>query len=114
MHVVANKMGFNVVTGFCDHFEPPLIHVFNKSEFQLESTPRYYAMIKHRRNVILVGDSRGDLQMSKGVRHDLCLNIGFLNHDVEALVGQYVEVFDIVLTGDQTFNWVNRIMDELQ
>ncbi|RUP47804.1 pyrimidine 5'-nucleotidase-domain-containing protein [Jimgerdemannia flammicorona] len=114
MHVVANKMGFNPTTGFCDHFEDPLIHVFNKSEFQLESTPRYYSMIEHRRNVILVGDSKGDLQMSKGVRHDLCLNIGFLNHDVEALVEQYKEVFDVVLVGDQTFSWVNRVLEEVR
>jgi len=51
--------------------------------------------------------------MSKGVRHDLCLNIGFLNHDVEELVGQYAEAFDIVLTGDQTFAWVNSFVEEL-
>ncbi|KAI9299794.1 pyrimidine 5'-nucleotidase [Cunninghamella echinulata] len=98
MHIVSNMMVFNK-DDICTGFNDPLIHVFNKSEFQLESTP-YYSLIQHRTNVILVGDSLGDLQMSQGIQHDLCLNIGFLNHDIEFLEPRYLQAFDIVIEGD--------------
>ncbi|KAF7722423.1 5'-nucleotidase, cytosolic III [Apophysomyces ossiformis] len=98
MHIVSNMMQFDE-EGRCYDFAEPLIHVFNKSEFQLETTP-YYKQIEHRKNVILVGDSLGDLQMSQGIKHDLCLNIGFLNHDIEALEPKYTKAFDIVIVGD--------------
>ena len=35
--------------------------------------------IKNRRNVIVLGDSLGDVRMSRGVSHDVVLNIGYLN-----------------------------------
>ncbi|KAI9490106.1 pyrimidine 5'-nucleotidase [Zychaea mexicana] len=109
MHIVSNMMKFDE-QGVCVDFEEPLIHVFNKSEFQLENTP-YYKTIKDRANVILIGDSEGDLQMSQGVKHNLCLNIGFCNHDCEALEPKYTEKFDIVIMGDADFNPVIDILE---
>ncbi|KAG0743448.1 hypothetical protein G6F33_006887 [Rhizopus arrhizus] len=98
MHIVSNMMVFDEQE-ICVDFKEPLIHVFNKSEFQLETSP-YHALIENRRNVILMGDSLGDLQMSQGVDHDICLTIGFLNHDISALEPKYLEAFDIVIVGD--------------
>lgn len=98
MHIVSNMMVFNEQEEIVA-FKDPLIHVFNKSEFQLETSP-YHKLIEERTNVILMGDSLGDLQMSQGVKHDLCLNIGFLNHDVSTLESAYVNAFDVVIEGD--------------
>ncbi|KAI8067597.1 pyrimidine 5'-nucleotidase [Gongronella butleri] len=111
MHIVSNRMKFND-QGVCDGFNDPLIHVFNKSEFQLETTP-YFPLIKDRGNVILVGDSLGDLQMSQGVKHDLCLNIGFLNHDIEHLEPRYLQAFDIVIEGDANMNPILEILQHI-
>ncbi|KAI8379119.1 pyrimidine 5'-nucleotidase-domain-containing protein [Radiomyces spectabilis] len=111
MHIVSNLMKFND-QGYCDGFEDPLIHVFNKSEFQLESTP-YYSTIKDRKNVILMGDSIGDLQMSQGVKHDICLNVGFLNHDIEALTPRYLDAFDIVILGDANMNPIIDLLNHV-
>ncbi|KAI9012569.1 pyrimidine 5'-nucleotidase [Phycomyces nitens] len=111
MHIVSNMMEFNS-EDVCVGFREPLIHVFNKSEFQLETTD-YYTQIENRQNVILVGDSLGDLQMSKGVRHEMCLNIGFLNHDIEALEPKYTEMFDIVIVGDANMLPIQSIIDSL-
>ncbi|KAI7866752.1 pyrimidine 5'-nucleotidase-domain-containing protein [Spinellus fusiger] len=105
MFIVSNAMDIDA-EGRCVGFKDPLIHVFNKSEFQLESTS-HYASIQKRRNVVLIGDSLGDLQMGEGVSHDLCLSIGFLNHDIKVLEPAYVEKFDIVIVGDANMSPVH-------
>ncbi|KAI9245748.1 pyrimidine 5'-nucleotidase-domain-containing protein [Sporodiniella umbellata] len=108
MHIVSNGMVFK--DNVCVDFKAPLIHVFNKSEFQLETSP-YYAQIQHRANVILMGDSLGDLQMSQGVAHSACLTIGFLNHDIATLGSKYTDAFDIVIVGDANMDPVYEILD---
>lgn len=112
MHIVSNMMHFDE-QGYCDSFLDPLIHVFNKSEFQLETTP-YFESIESRANVILMGDSLGDLKMSKGVKHDLCLNIGFCNHDWDTTEDLYTEAFDIVIMRDANFAPVVDILEALK
>ncbi|CAO3670016.1 unnamed protein product [Rhizopus stolonifer] len=111
MHIVSNLMVFE--NDVCVDFKEPLIHVFNKSEFQLETSP-YHALIQKRSNVILMGDSMGDLQMSQGVEHSICLNIGFLNHDLATLEPKYAEAFDIVIVGDANMDPVIEILNSIQ
>ncbi|KAF0362328.1 5-nucleotidase, cytosolic III [Gigaspora margarita] len=110
MHIVSNQMGFNPETGICDHFKVPLIHIFNKSEIMLKDSP-YYKTIENRRNVILLGDSIGDIHMADGIQHEICLTIGFLNHDVEDYIDTYLETFDIVVVNDGPMDIVNHILD---
>ncbi|GAA5810364.1 hypothetical protein MFLAVUS_003785 [Mucor flavus] len=112
MHIVSNMMVFDD-NDVCVDFKEPLIHVFNKSEFQLETSP-YYKMIEERGNVILMGDSLGDLQMSKGVKHDLCFNIGFLNHDIKSLEPSYFNAFDLVIEGDANMNPVIELLKHIE
>lgn len=112
MHIVSNKMGWNA-DGVCDHFEEPLIHVFNKSEFCLEKTA-YYDSIQDRPNVILVGDSVGDVLMSQGLQHDICLNVGFLNHDIDTLSEKYSQLYDIVIVGDSSIAPLLTVLEKLQ
>ncbi|KAL9538544.1 hypothetical protein MBANPS3_010856 [Mucor bainieri] len=112
MHIVSNMMVFDD-QGICVDFKEPLIHVFNKSEFQLETSP-YHKLIEERANVILMGDSLGDLQMSQGVQHDLCFNIGFLNHDIKALEPAYTDAFDLVIEGDANMAPVIEILKSIE
>jgi len=112
MHIVSNKMGWNA-DNVCDHFEEPLIHVFNKSEFCLEDTA-YYDTIQHRPNVVLIGDSVGDVLMSQGLKHDTCLNIGFLNHDIDTLYEKYSHLYDIIIVGDSSIAPILNILNKLQ
>ncbi|KAI8051412.1 pyrimidine 5'-nucleotidase [Gilbertella persicaria] len=109
MHIVSNMMVFDE-NDICVDFKEPLIHVFNKSEFQLETSP-YHKLIEKRGNVVLMGDSLGDLQMSQGVAHELCLNIGFLNHDIKALESAYMDAFDVVIEGDANMKPVIEILN---
>lgn len=112
MHIVSNMMVFDD-QDICVDFKEPLIHVFNKSEFQLETSP-YHKLIEERANVILMGDSLGDLQMSQGVQHDLCFNIGFLNHDIKVLEPAYTEAFDLVIEGDANMAPVLEILKSIE
>ena len=66
-----------------------------------------------RKNVILLGDSIGDLKMGEGVKHQSQLTIGFLNHDIENLKELYMNSFDIVITNDESFEFVNMLLNQL-
>jgi 5'-nucleotidase len=112
MHIVSNMMEINEKEEIVD-FKEPLIHVFNKSEFQLETSP-YHKLIEERGNVILMGDSLGDLQMSQGVKHDLCFNIGFLNHDIKTLEQAYTDSFDLVIEGDANMEPVIELLNTIE
>ncbi|CAG8574625.1 2475_t:CDS:2, partial [Diversispora eburnea] len=98
-------------TGIFDHFKEPLIHTFNKSEVMIKDS-LYYNTVKNRGNIILIGDSIGDLQMASGISHDICLSIGFYNKN-DNFFDKYQEMFDIVVTDDGPMNVINYIMDAI-
>ena len=53
-----------------------------------------------RRNVIVLGDSLGDVHMAAGVKDpSVVLTIGFLNHKIESSLETYKKHFDIVGAG---------------
>lgn len=61
-----------------------------------------------------MGDSLGDLKMSHGMAHDVCLTVGFLNHDTDALLPQYQAAYDIVLLDDASMQWVGALLKGMQ
>ncbi len=84
--------------------------MFNKNEASVAQT-KHYDAIRDRRNVILLGDSLGDLRMADGLKHDVSLTIGFLNHDVDAWLPKYLDAFDIVLTNDVAMDVIVDLLD---
>ncbi len=88
------------------------IHTFNKSEVEVKKTP-YYNEIKQRKNVLLLGDSLGDLGMTEGIEHDGIIRVGFLNENKEELLSKYMEAFDVVITDDGGMGYVNRMVGEI-
>lgn len=92
----------------------PIIHCMNKDEAILERIPEVYQAIKNRRNVILLGDSIGDLEMIKGFNYLNLLRIGFLNFDYDKSKEDYERNFDVVLEGDGDFNFVNTLIRDLE
>lgn len=60
-----------------------------------------------------MGDSTGDPHMADAFEADHQLNIvkvGFLNYREEELLPKYLELYDIVLTGDASMDIVNSIV----
>lgn len=63
-------------------FKGELIHIYNKREGALLNTEHFQEMVA-RPNVLLLGDSLGDLTMADGVQDlENVLKIGFLNDKV--------------------------------
>jgi len=60
------------------------IHTFNKNATLLKDS-QFYSQIKNRKNIILLGDSLGDVEMVKGFNYNHLLKIGFLNSNVEKI-----------------------------
>jgi len=61
-------------------FKEPLIHTYNKNESVIPQNCQYFGELAHRNNVILLGDSIGDVSMAQGVhKPGNILKIGFLN-----------------------------------
>ena len=112
MHMISNKMIFNS-DGICTGFKEPLIHVFNKNEASVVQTS-HFSSIKDRRNVILLGDSLGDLRMADGLSHDVSITIGFLNHDAEEWIDKYLEAYDIVVLNDSPMQIVCDLFEEVK
>eukprot|EP00123_Amoebidium_parasiticum_P013910 comp22220_c0_seq2/m.32730 comp22220_c0_seq2/g.32730 ORF comp22220_c0_seq2/g.32730 comp22220_c0_seq2/m.32730 type:complete len:342 (-) comp22220_c0_seq2:891-1916(-) len=111
VHLVSNFMTFDDA-GRIKGFKGKNIHVLNKCETSISGT-RYADDVRARHNVILMGDSLGDLQMSKGVHHENILRIGFLNDKIEERLDAYAEAFDIVILNDGNLDLVNRFIDDV-
>ena len=108
---VTNKFEWDD-NGKAIRMKEPVIHSMNKDETVLKDLPDY-DRIKNRKNVLLFGDSLGDLGMVEGFNYDNLLSVGFLNGDADKLKSIYEEKFDVVLIGDGDFSYVNNLMNEL-
>lgn len=87
IHVIANLMEFDDDKQLVG-FKEPLIHTFNKNESVIPANCQYFEELANRSNVILLGDSIGDITMAQGVhKPGAVLKIGFLNEMVNFLVG---------------------------
>ncbi|XP_069469335.1 cytosolic 5'-nucleotidase 3A isoform X2 [Ambystoma mexicanum] len=110
--VVSNFMDFDD-NGVIKGFKGELIHVYNKHDGALKSTD-YFKQLKDNSNIILLGDSLGDLSMADGVPNvESILKIGFLNDKVEELLEKYMDSYDIVLVKDETLDVANSILQKI-
>lgn len=90
----------------------PIIHSYNKDETLIQDFP-FFSKIKNRRNVILLGDSFGDVGMVEGFEHDNLLKIGFLNEKVEENMSGFKDIYDVIILGDDSFDYINSLFKEL-
>lgn len=112
VNIISNYMDFDQ-TGVLQAFKGQLIHTFNKREGAL-SHAAHLPELKGRTNVLLLGDSLGDLTMADGVSNvQNTLTIGFLNDQVEERKELYVNSFDIVLVSDETLEIPNAILKHI-
>ncbi|KAK0419653.1 hypothetical protein QR680_014253 [Steinernema hermaphroditum] len=100
IHIVSNRLNFND-DGICDSFADPFIHCYSKSGAFLPPEDRYFHDY--------------DLDMHKGVdRSGVTLKIGFYNHSENGtLLEKYLDGFDIILMGDDTFDVLNEVVKKV-
>lgn len=107
--VFSNYMDFDE-SGVLKAFKGELIHIYNKREGALLNTG-HFQELRTRPNVLLLGDSLGDLTMADGVQDmENILKIGFLNDKVEERKPSYLDSYDIVLVKDETLEVPNAIL----
>lgn len=127
-----------LLQGVLTAFKGELIHIYNKREGALLNTG-HFQELRTRPNVLLVGDSLGDLNMADGVQDmENILKIGFLNDkvrldkrskatervcsfdlvfhclvfasQVEKRIQSYLDAYDVVLVEDETMEVPNAIL----
>lgn len=111
IYVISNRYDFDS-KGKAKEIRKPIIHTFNKTETSLKEIP-IYNKIKNRKNILLLGDSLGDTGMAEGLPYKNIIKIGFLNENIKENLLSYKKNFDVVLTGDQNFDYLNKLIKEL-
>lgn len=111
IHIISNRYSWDK-NGYATDVEKPIIHSMNKDETVLKEFD-FYDKIKDRKNVILLGDNPGDTQMVTGFDYDNLLKIGFLNDIKEDKLIKYKEIYDIVIPGDGTMEFINKYLRDI-
>lgn len=112
IHIVTNRFNWDE-NGKAISVKKPIIHSMNKDETILKDIPQVYKEIKNRKNVILLGDSPGDLGMITGFDYDNLLTIGFLNSKIDELIDSYSQNYDVILQGDGDIIFLNNLIKNL-
>lgn len=111
IHFIGNTLEFNKENKFLGIKDDKIIHILNKHEAEIKNLPVYGEII-NRRNVILIGDSLGDLGMAQGINPKNIIKMGFYNLHEESLE-EFKQNFDIVITNDGSFEPVNEILRKI-
>lgn len=107
IHVVSNLLEWDK-NGRAKEIKE-IIHVFNKTEVEVNVSD-----IQNRKNVLLIGDSMGDVGMIEGFDYDNLIKIGFLNENVDENLEWFKQNYDIVLLGDGDFSFINDFVEEIK
>jgi len=65
--------------------------------------------ISKRSNMIVIGDQKDDVLVAKSIEHKTVLSVGFLNQNEEERREEYMDMFDIVITGDGDVAYLNKL-----
>src|SRR4030042_541684 len=111
VHIISNFFNFDK-NGRAISYTRPLVHVFNKNETLIRSTP-YKKQTMSRKNFILIGDSLGDLTMVEGLKHECVIKIGFFNYELKELFEEYAGNFDVIIPINRDLNYVSNLIKEV-
>ncbi|KAA0189796.1 hypothetical protein FBUS_04917 [Fasciolopsis buskii] len=106
INVVANFLKFDY-NGNALEFRRPTIHSQNKTlstVLDLDAFRPVKSVNLLRPNVVLLGDSPHDTDMTKGHQFNCILKIGFLNEPDAARIEQYKQLYDVVLLDQESFS----------
>jgi cytosolic 5'-nucleotidase 3 len=111
IYVLSNLYEFDF-SGKAIRIKKPIIHTFNKGEISLKEHP-FFEKLSEKKNVLLLGDSSGDAEMAEGLFYSEIIKIGFFNEGTEEDLEEFKKKFDVVLTGDSDFDFINKLLKDL-
>ena len=100
MHYISNKFHWDE-NGNAIGFQEPLIHSLNKDETVIQDFAEIYSEVKDRPNVLLLGNSTGDVKMVEGFDAKKVVKIGFLDPQEKEKLPVLEEVFDYVMVEEE-------------
>ncbi|CAJ0568264.1 unnamed protein product, partial [Mesorhabditis spiculigera] len=104
VHILGNLMSYDAKGKVCA-FSEPLIHTFCKNSSVIDKAAPFHRAVEARPNVLLMGDSLGDVHMDVGIDHQgHTLRVGYLNFPSDHLLEKFLHGYDIVIINDQTIN----------
>jgi len=95
-------------------FSEPTLHPFNKTARAVLAPLPGFADLRARPHVLLLGDSPGDAAMADGLDARHVLRVGFLNDNAAALRARYAALFDVVIEGDGSAEYVTELLAEVE
>ena len=109
IEIISNFLHFNA-EGVHVGFEGPMIHTFNKGKMG-HLNKEYFEKTSERINVVLLGDTLGDLEMGNNLDRDKfnMIKIGFLNDKVDQNRDVYMSKYDIVIEDPEDMNYVFQL-----
>ena len=111
VHIISNFFTYDKNDKISGYEQTP-IHTFNKDEGHVLGTG-YEAIVKEKKNVILLGDTLGDLKMTGDVSHDTVITIGYLSKNIEDQLESYMNSFDVVITGDGDMSYAIELVEKI-
>ncbi|MBU4284624.1 hypothetical protein KKF60_00995 [Patescibacteria group bacterium] len=111
IHIISNTYIWDK-NGNAIGVKEPIVHNFNKDETSIKNFPAF-EIVKDRKNVLLLGDSLGDVGMIEGFDYDNLLKIGFLNEKIDESLEKYKENFDVVILNDSDMDYVNDLLKNI-
>lgn len=90
----------------------PIIHTFNKDYAPVKDFS-FFKALEPRKNVILLGDSLDDINMTNGFDYENVIKVGFLNDNIDTNLPLYKEAFDTIILNDGPMDFVNLLIKEL-
>ncbi|MFH1838116.1 MAG: hypothetical protein ABH808_01295 [Candidatus Kuenenbacteria bacterium] len=112
IHIISNKAIWDK-NGNAIGFKKPIIHCANKDETLIKNFPNIYKKIKNKKNVILLGDSMGDVGMVEGFDYCHLIKIGFLNEKIEENLEIYKKNYDVILLNDSSMIYVKDLLNNI-
>ncbi|KAK1937837.1 Cytosolic 5'-nucleotidase 3A [Phytophthora citrophthora] len=100
--------------GRIERFDGRVIHPLTKTAHALLDSPFWKECeLDKRRNVILLGDSRGDVHMSDGLDANEIIKVGFLNIRVDEALDEYLELYDVVFINDASLFPLEMLIEQI-
>ena len=105
--ILSNKMIFDEASSVLTGFDGKIIHTYNKGLIAFDNLDGIVDV--GRNNILLVGDSEGDVKMADGIDTNVVFKIGYLNHNEEQLLSKYLGIYDVVIMGDPDMTFVDTV-----
>lgn len=90
----------------------PIIHAMNKNGELIKLLPVFKDLEK-RKNILLLGDSLDDINMTKGLDYENLIKISFLNEKIEECLDAYKASYDIIALNDFSMFFINNLLKEI-